>query len=149
MPNECKLLLNLKHADHAVLGKAQSSFEQGTFLKDFVPCAPDALSQIDNWGTKWDISHVQILKSTNKLLQVEAMSANDPPLRALHKLKNQGFQIVVHYCEPGFDYCGTWNDGSDRRYSIQDDVGSIPANLEHLFQLSQYREIEDEESWEE
>lgn len=114
---------------------------------------------IGEWGTKWDVGreeyHDKVEPELPNTLTLSFQSAWAPPLGFYNKMRDLGFRIKAHYFEPGVGFCGTYDNGDIKEYSIE--VGNkkdldklekkIPAELNDAFSiienLSDYFEQEE------
>jgi hypothetical protein len=96
---------------------------------------------IDNWGTKWDVSDSQFEydPETNSGSGY-FMSAWGPPISAMEKLTELGFNVTLKYFEPGMCFVGqyTSEDGDEYyEYNFDDEDwrDDIPSDLIDCFGL--------------
>ena len=99
---------------------------------------------VNNWGTKWDISLAgyEIVNETTVTLSFD--SAWSPPTALYEFLEEQGWTVTAFYDEPGMAYCGRFVDGSDEYYEYSnmtaDEVEEeIPEEINEMFSISEYR----------
>jgi len=71
--------------------------------------------RVNNWGTKWDIEPSDVVVEGNTL-RLSFDSAWAPPTGVYDHLQSLGFTVYASYYEPGMDYAGFYEDGSDRSY---------------------------------
>lgn len=165
MPNWCSNGITLRHADPAMIQRAAKALQEGNFLQEFIPC-PAELSEavadggtnealvakhgysswydfnINNWGTKWDVSSENVEIEDTNTVTASFDSAWAPPIAAYERLMEQGFEIEAFYYEPGMQYVGKWADGVDDCYeyggetsdSVRDLIGE---ELDDYFGISE------------
>jgi hypothetical protein len=87
------------------------------------------------WGTKWDISEVEIAEHEDNELYISFASAWSPPLRGYKNLRKLGYEIHAMYYESGMGFCGIWDEGDDEYYTIDEPDNqewiddNLPENL--------------------
>lgn len=87
------------------------------------------------WGTKWDISDVNIAEHEENELYISFTTAWSPPLRGYKNLRKLGYEIHAMYYESGMCFCGIWDEGDDEYYQIDEPdsqewlESNIPENL--------------------
>lgn len=69
--------------------------------------------RIENWGTKWPETCVDMGKSDGALLVVYFQTAWAPPIGVYSKLVSLGFEVFATYAEQGVGYAGYWDNGQD------------------------------------
>jgi hypothetical protein len=99
---------------------------------------------INNWGTKWDITlaSYEIVDETTVTLSFD--SAWSPPTTLYEFLEEQGWTVTAFYDEGGMAYCGRFVDGSDEYYEYGDMTADeieeqIPEDINEMFSISEYR----------
>lgn len=103
---------------------------------------------IENWGTKWDISEGEFdYDSETNSGSGYFNSAWSPPIAAMEKLTDLGFDVNLKYYEPGVGFIGEYtSDGGDDCYDIEfedeDWRDCIPENL-----IDHYNLEEEYENW--
>ena len=136
MPNWCANGVTLRHADPQMIQRAAKALQEGNFLQEFIPCPTELLEavanfetnealvekygysswydfNINNWGTKWDVSSESVEIEDANTVSAGFDSAWSPPIAAYERLTEQGFEIEAFYYEPGMQYVGKWADGVD------------------------------------
>lgn len=78
--------------------------------------------QVANWGTKWD-PEILNCEFDGTTMSVSFDSAWAPPIGFYEFLKEQGYEVMANYYEPGMDFGGFWEDGDDRH--LEDIFASI------------------------
>ena len=168
MPNWCANTVTLTHEDPAMIARARESFNKGAFLQEFIPC-PEALLDttaqcgqndqeklnreqygysswydwnVNNWGTKWDVGGEHGADDIEGGLMLSFDSAWAPPIAAYERLLDLGFKVYATYYEPGMQFAGVWEDGSDDFYEYggmtADEIeAALPAELDEAYGISQ------------
>jgi len=81
----------------------------------------------ENWGTKWDVYDIEILKRswTDKPSVSDSMGRNpaeftfvcnsawSPPIPVWEALYEAGLEVTAFYLDEGMSYCGKFIDGID------------------------------------
>jgi len=92
---------------------------------------------ISEWGTKWDVSEAHISDQTDISVSASFDTAWGPPLEAMEKLSELGFEVELYYYEPGMDFCGKYtSEYGDRSYKCSEEV---PADIDEMFAISEQR----------
>jgi hypothetical protein len=90
----------------------------------------------NNWGTKWDIYdfHQETFPIDNHggeyHLEMGFDTAWSPPIGIYETLKEKGFYVCADYIEGGMGYCGTWVDGVDNEYKLDEE--NIPEQFQDM-----------------
>ncbi len=139
MPNWCANGITLRHEDPAMIQRAAKAFQEGKFLQEFIPCPAELLEtvaqmgtndaekanrdkygysswydfNVANWGTKWDVESSNVEIEDANTVTAGFDSAWAPPIRAYEQLMDLGFDLVAFYYEPGMQFVGKWDNGSD------------------------------------
>jgi len=176
MPNWCSNGITLRHEDPQMIDRAAKALQEGKFLQEFIPCPAELVEavanfetneamvakhgysswydfNIANWGTKWDVESDNIEIEDANTLTASFDSAWSPPTTAYERLKALGFDVVAFYYEPGMQYVGKWDNGSDDCYeyggatseTVRDMIGE---ELDDFFCISEQMadwEVENEE----
>lgn len=75
--------------------------------------------RVDNWGTKWEVSSEGLEFTDNEDGTAEISgwfdSAWAPPVGAYERFveQNEDCSLTASYFEPGMDFAGFWDNGSD------------------------------------
>ena len=83
---------------------------------------------VDNWGTKWELCEFygvdrKELNDDESTIQFSFQSAWSPPIGAYQEfIDKHPVTMTASYYEPGCDFMGIWEDGSDRCYSCSEDA---------------------------
>jgi hypothetical protein len=97
---------------------------------------------VNNWGTKWDISFDSVERVDANTVSGSFESAWAPPIGAYEKLVDMGFEIEAFYYEPGMCFVGKWVDGEDDcieygGYTARTVREMIGAELDDYFCISE------------
>jgi hypothetical protein len=112
MPNWCQ---NQLAVDEPMSDELRAYLKENGFsFSKIAPCAEDCQSQVNAWGTKWDISEEEQKEVARGLLDgdlVEFNTAWSPPQAAICKLSEMFpedyFRLL--YVEYGMMFCGESN----------------------------------------
>ena len=109
---------------------------------------------IAHWSTKWDLCEPQFNRIDDNTIQISCETAWSPPLTALERLIEDGYNIRALYYEGGMVFAGIWDNGVDECYQEWgDSVGAkatLPQELDDMFGISEsMAEWEEEERMEE
>jgi hypothetical protein len=75
--------------------------------------------QVARWGTKWDVDCQDVQVEDDGLaVSTYFDSAWSPPMGIAEELMNRGFEVTLHYYEPGMGFVGKWEDGYDDYYEL-------------------------------
>jgi hypothetical protein len=75
--------------------------------------------QVAKWGTKWDVDCQDVeVEDDGLAVSTYFDSAWSPPMGIAEELTNRGFQVTLHYYEPGMGFVGKWEDGYDDYYEL-------------------------------
>jgi hypothetical protein len=122
-----------------MIQRAAKAFQEGKFLQEFIPCPAELLEtvaqmgtndaekanrdkygysswydfNVANWGTKWDVESSNVEIEDANTVTAGFDSAWAPPIRAYEQLMDLGFDLVAFYYEPGMQFVGKWDNGSD------------------------------------
>lgn len=99
---------------------------------------------IANWGTKWDLGTVDVSEVTEISVTANFDSAWSPPINAMEKLSDMGFEVILYYYEPGAGFCGKYtSEYGEHTYTIGED--EIPEDVDDMFGVTENQWDEDEE----
>lgn len=131
MPNWCANTLTVTHGDPATIKRFVQAVENASLCETFAPIGEwDYGTAVDTWGTKWDISNVEVIDIVGDTACVTFETAWSPPIGVYDALVQQGFGVNAEYFEPGVAFVGTYIDGVDTTYEITEDYAEdIPADL--------------------
>lgn len=107
---------------------------------------------IENWGTKWDISVIDWSRYGDNEIWISFDTAWAPPIGVYQHLHNKGWSVEAFYHESGMCFCGQWVDGEDDYYEYDSDdlksLEALPNDLQEFTGLIDYyhdREAEREQ----
>jgi hypothetical protein len=161
MPNWCENRISLIHDDPEMINRAEKAFKEGRFLEEFIPF-PDGKWEYDwcveNWGTKWDVrGEFEITESEPSGGSGFFDSAWGPPIEAMRKLTELGFDVVLYYYESGVGFVGKYSsDDDDESYNVdfsdenwadnvdEELIEEFDLKTEYENWLEYYKEEEDE-----
>jgi hypothetical protein len=112
--------------------------------------------RVDNWGTKWEVSSEGLEFVDNE--QGRAMitgwfdSAWAPPIGAYEQFleQNPDCSLEASYFEPGMDFAGFWDNGSDEYCENLHDVWENDPDNELFRRLDEeYNLVEQFQEWDE
>lgn len=110
---------------------------------------------VENWGTKWDISPMDWNRDDENTIWMSFDSAWSPPTALYEYLvTEEGWSITAEYQEPGIGFVGKFVDGYDECYEYdfedEDWRDDIPEDLIDFAGLDQsyedWKEWRDDES---
>lgn len=112
---------------------------------------------VNEWGTKWDIGgddYNAPQQETPNDVTMSFDSAWAPPLAAMAKLEELGFNVRLYYYEPGMAFAGIYEDGHDDYYEYGDMTSEqvaeeLPSALDEMFCISEQMAEWEEENKEE
>lgn len=93
---------------------------------------------VSNWGTKWDVYdfHIAWVDEENRMLSVNFNSAWSPPIGVYEAMEaHEGIESIrATYFEPGSCFCGSYEEGFDESYDIEEFTldwveGNIPEDI--------------------
>ena len=110
---------------------------------------------VNEWGTKWDIGYelergnILTPDDARKPISVSFCSAWSPPVEAYRKLHEMGFSVRAYYYESGMMYCGSWIDGDDQYFEIEECKAdwvkeNIPSDIDEYMDISSDMELNEE-----
>lgn len=100
---------------------------------------------VAEWGTKWDIGECYQNEIRNNELHLAFDTAWSPPLGVYERYisHNDDISISAYYYEPGCDFMGLWEDGSDDCYQLSDvtdkELETDLSNFDDLYGILESR----------
>jgi hypothetical protein len=126
MPNWCENVVFIEHKSRKLIQKLYIEFDDGNIIQKYLPI-PERLTEIqtnkwcnENWGTKFDIDSACVNIHTRSRIQVNFLSAWNPPNKFYKHLRSLGFTVHALYCEPGSGFCGQDTADDDIVYDMSD-----------------------------
>ncbi len=108
---------------------------------------------VARWGTKWDVDPYDKVEFDPKGVTFGFDSAWAPPCGVYEAMVEQGFEVRAYYYEPGMNFAGIWDNGSDDYYELpstsQECREELPAELDEAFGISENMEMWEEDNKEE
>ena len=156
MPNWCSNTVKIVADDSEKLKRLQEAVQEGKDLfNQFVPQPKFEDDQawyfwnIENWGTKWDASPMQVIWDNNQVA-FSMETAWSPPIAFYEALEEQGYQVEAYYLEEGMCFVGRYNDGDDEYYeyndmSSDDMRDSLPEWVDEQWGIIERRQEEEDE----
>jgi len=107
---------------------------------------------LENWGTKWEVSPYEYSINEDGKLYVSFDSAWGPPTNLYDYMYDNGYDVEAFYNEEGMAFAGWYIDGEDNAYeysnlSADEIEDQLPTKLDEMFNISQYKR--DNEEYEE
>ena len=107
------------------------------------------------WGTKWDVGDEHSIELDEDGLGFHASfdSAWSPPVGVVETLCEEGFEVTLHYYEPGMGYVGRFENGCDDCYelsglnsnTVRDEIGEELDDMWGISESMAEYEAENEE----
>ncbi len=158
MPNWCSNRLEVSHEEDGLFSLFVKAAKDEELFSTFCPI-PKKIKEdgdawydwcIQNWGTKWETSSMQIEEDWKDVITVRFDTAWSPPLAFYGKLEELGFKVRAMYFEPGVAYFGYYADGSEETTSISSiSLLDVPDDIDREFNIidcyTRDMEIEEDE----
>ena len=148
MPNWCENFVTFSHDDLEKVKELKTAFEENNGLNYLNPMpkelenttAPSEVLnwytwRIDNWGTKWEPSpeYDVDINLAEKSLDLSFLSAWSPPIGVYEKAYEDGWTVFATFCEPAMDFIGTFEDGTEATYSLQEATDDLKKEYEWVY----------------
>lgn len=78
--------------------------------------------RIENWGTKWEPSSIELERMDENTLFVRFDSAWTPPIPLYNAALKLGWKIEASYHESGMGFEGEYENGIDKCWDIEEDI---------------------------
>jgi hypothetical protein len=131
MPNWCRNTARFTHNDSEVMDRLFESAQSGHFFMDNVPLNDEREWDYEEaykcWGTKWDIDPEDVYRVGNTVTLVFD-TAWAPPIAFYEAMLEKGFEIEADYYEPGMNFIGRFENGTDFCF----EVDSPPESEDYL-----------------
>jgi len=154
MPNWCSNTISIRGSDQKEIQRLAKAFNEDEFLNAIIP-VPDCLLRddptpemvteniettgysswydfcVDKWGTKWDIRIGGEADLDEDGLGFTGYfdTAWGPPIAAMNKLVEDGFEVTLYYYETGLCFVGKYEDGLDEYYDYSDENSETVREL--------------------
>lgn len=163
MPNWCMNNVTFTHEDPEQIKRVKAAVSDQNLFETFVPPEGewDYFWCVENWGTKWDASHADILNEDKNEIELMFDTAWGPPLAFYDKMVELGFTVEGNYHEPGMCFIGEYSgqfgneiynyDFTNENWRDNIDNEDILERLEEEYQMwkeseEEFEEIEDDRS---
>lgn len=118
MPNYCSNNTSFSHENPEMIKRVQVSASEDRLFEEFVPNPTgewDYLWSVENWGTKWNPTYVDITEVSDNKISMMFDTAWSPPIGFYDKMTELGFVVDCRYHETGVCLAGhyTSDDGDD------------------------------------
>jgi hypothetical protein len=117
------------------------------FFGSFFPIPEDATGILPGtkvWGTKWDISYIDISINyrDDNFIELQFDTAWSPPITFYEKfIDKYGGEIHATFCEPGCDFIGKFGPEGIQEWSLTD--SNVPEILKETYEWI-YESMEEE-----
>lgn len=140
MPNWCSNTLTISHEDQTKVDALEAELLKRDDAEILNHIRPRPLTEeenwynwnINNWGTKWDISPWDWDRNGNTII-MNFDSAWSPPIIIYDFMHEEGWNVHALYHEPGMGFIGCYEDGIDNYYdydlSDRESIESLPEEL--------------------
>ena len=170
MPNWCYNHLTLSNDDKSKIdalqevlsSKNDQDVHNGELFQHLRP-RPEEFNEswyswnVDNWGTKWEVSPDDWNLVDDNTISVSFDSAWNAPIELYEYLSEEGWLVDAFYEESGVGFCGKYFDGDNECYEYnfeeEDWRDGIPedviefANLEQTYEdWKEWQEDEEDEA---
>ena len=120
MPNWCTNNVSFTHDNPEMIAKIEQAATNQNLFESFVPSPNGEWEHfwaVENWGTKWDASNVDIMNNNGKTIDLFFETAWAPPVGVYDKMKELGFRIDATYHEEGMSFAGHYtSEDGDKCY---------------------------------
>ena len=131
MPNWCYNYATFSHEDKAEMDKLRRAIEEKNVLETFIPTPEDKMAddsfetgwwiwRVNNWGSKWDLTDIDIIKDDGETIGIQFSTAWSPTTRAYDTMGEAGWAIEAYYSEMGMGFCGHYDRGEDDYFAVQE-----------------------------
>jgi hypothetical protein len=119
MPNWCQNEIIFTHESKEMLDKLEEAVKEEKVL-EFLRPMPNEMENdggwcnwcISNWGTKWDLCHIEwVQRQDDNRIVIRAESAWSPPIQAFEYAEKNGWKITAIFFEAGSCFAGVFRDG--------------------------------------
>jgi hypothetical protein len=156
MPNWCQNVVYIKHEELNLIEDLKNKIDADgqKFFEYILPRPADQEENwyawnLENWGTKWEVSPYEYNINEDGALYVSFDSAWGPPTNLYEHMYQYGYDVEAFYNEEGMAFCGWFIDGEDNQYeyadlSAEEIEEQIPTRLDEMFCISQYKRDSEE-----
>lgn len=149
MPNWCDNSVRLSHSDKSKVDALEAVL-QSEDKQVFQHLRPMPESEkdnwydwnINNWGTKWEISLHDWDRQDDGSIWISFDSAWAPPIALYEYLHAEGWEVEGMYHEGGCAFAGIWKDGDDDCYEYDfndlETLEALPEEVQEFTGLIDY-----------
>ena len=112
MPNWCTNNTSFSHEDPEMIKRLKAAIDKENLFEEFAPLPTSEWNYFDavnEWGTKWEASHLDILDSDDTSISLLYDTAWSPPTDFYDKMTKMGFTVESTYHEPGMAFAGHYS----------------------------------------
>jgi hypothetical protein len=152
MPNWCDNCATISNQDKTKIDELEKVLADKDNQQIFQHLRPRPESEeenwydwnINNWGTKWDITPHHWEREDDNTITLNFDSAWSPPTTLYEYLEETGWEITAYYHEGGMGFCGRFVNGQDECYdydmSDRSSIEEIPEDIENYAGLLDYHD---------
>lgn len=151
MPNWCDNSLRISNQDKDKIDALEKVLtEKGEIFQSLRPRPASEEDNwydwnINNWGTKWDISTIDWERQDEHTIWISFESAWAPPTALYEYLDSEGWEIEGYYNEGGCAFCGKWTSESGDEYyeydfTDRESLEAIPSDIDDFTGLLDYHD---------
>jgi hypothetical protein len=160
MPNWCYNSVTLSHEDKTKIDALEAELQKEN-AEPFNHLCPRPAEEeenwygwnVNNWGTKWDVSPHDWERETDNIIYINFDSAWSPPINLYEFLESEGWTVSAKYHEPGMGFVGAYQDGYDDYYELdwtdRESLENLPEDLADFANVWDDLERYEEEQMEE
>ena len=151
MPNWCDNSVRLSHSDKSKVDALEAVLqsEEKQVFQHLRPRPEDQEENwydwnINNWGTKWEISIIDWERQDDNTIWISFSSAWSPPLALYDHVYEHGWEVEGLYHESGCAFAGIYKDGNDDfyEYDFRDraSLEELPYEVQEFTGLLDYHD---------
>lgn len=152
MPNWCDNCATISNQDKTKIDELEKVLADKDNQQVFQHLRPRPESEeeswcdwnINNWGTKWDITPHHWEREDDNTIILNFDSAWSPPTALYEYLDENGWEVNAYYHEGGMGFCGKFENGQDDCYdydmSDRSSIEEIPEDIENYAGLLDYHD---------
>lgn len=139
MPNWCYNTATVSHEDKSKLDALEVELMKENPEPLNLLCPRPAAEEdwyswnVNNWGTKWDISPMDWSRDSDNSISMQFDSAWAPPIALYEFLESEGWTVSALYHEPGMGFAGRFEDGYDQYFEMdwtdRESVENLPSDI--------------------